>query len=144
MTEPTFTLRPADATDIARLSAADPRLETEADRARTVDELLGLGLSWLAEEDGEAIGYALVSRHFFARPFVDLLVVAEAHRRRGVGTALMAACEAAHDDDRMFTSTNESNQPMRALLALAGWQVSGVIENLDPGDPELVFVKFRP
>jgi len=33
---------------------------------------------------------------------------------------------------------------MRALLAKAGFEPSGLIENLDPGDPELVFVKFRP
>jgi hypothetical protein len=31
---------------------------------------------------------------------------------------------------------------MRRLLAKADWSVSGVIENLDPGDLELVFVKF--
>jgi hypothetical protein len=31
---------------------------------------------------------------------------------------------------------------MRALLAKRGYTDSGRIENLDPGDPELVFVKF--
>lgn len=105
--------------------------------------LLALGLSWVAEADGAVVGYVIASTQFFSRPFVDLLVVADDHRRQGIGMALMAACEDAHDDDRMFTSTNESNAPMRALLARAGYQVSGVIENLDPGDPELVFVKFK-
>jgi hypothetical protein len=31
---------------------------------------------------------------------------------------------------------------MRALLAKRGYTDSGRIENLDPGDPELVFVEF--
>jgi hypothetical protein len=31
---------------------------------------------------------------------------------------------------------------MRALLEKCGYAPSGRIENLDPGDPELVFVKF--
>jgi hypothetical protein len=31
---------------------------------------------------------------------------------------------------------------MRTLLAKRGYIPSGRIENLDPGDPELVFVKF--
>jgi hypothetical protein len=31
---------------------------------------------------------------------------------------------------------------MRALLAKRGYCDSGRIENLDPADPELVFVKF--
>jgi len=42
---------------------------------------------------------------------------------------------------KLFTSTNESNAPMRALLAKLGFSPSGVIENLDEGDPELVFFK---
>jgi hypothetical protein len=32
---------------------------------------------------------------------------------------------------------------MRRLLEKAGWLATGQIDNLDPGDPELVFVKFR-
>ncbi|MEJ0066419.1 MAG: GNAT family N-acetyltransferase [Caulobacteraceae bacterium] len=105
--------------------------------------MLGAGLSWAAVVGGDAIGFAIVTRHFFGFPFVDLLLVAEAARRGGVGAALMAKCEGDHNADRIFTSTNESNAPMRWLLAKADWLVSGVIENLDPGDPELVFVKFR-
>lgn len=138
-----FTIRRASRADLPLMTRVDPRLGTDARRSRVVGGLLDLGLSWLAEAAGTPVGYVVVSTHFFSRPFVDLLVVDESQRRRGVGTALMARCEAAHDDDRLFTSTNESNQPMRALLAQAGYQVSGVIENLDPGDPELVFVKFR-
>lgn len=42
---------------------------------------------------------------------------------------------------KLFTSTNESNAPMRALLLRLGFEASGVIHNLDPGDPELVFFK---
>ena len=61
----------------------------------------------------------------------------------GVGLALMAQCERDHDADRIFISTNKSNAPMRRLLDKAGWRPSGQIDNLDPGDPELVFVKFR-
>ncbi|MBS0412587.1 MAG: GNAT family N-acetyltransferase [Proteobacteria bacterium] len=139
-----FAIRRATRADLPALARVDPLLDTQAGRADHIGDLLDLGLSWLAEDaGGNPLGYVVASTHFFARPFVDLLVVDENQRRRGVGTALMAQCEAAHDDDRLFTSTNESNQPMRALLAQAGYQVSGVIENLDPGDPELVFVKFR-
>lgn len=137
-------IRRATRDDLAAMTAVDPKLQSEPKRADHVVRLLDLGLSWLAEAHGRALGYVIASTRFFDRPFVELLVVADPARRGGVGTALMAACEEQHDDDRLFTSTNESNAPMRALLAKAGYQVSGVIENLDPGDPELVFVKFRP
>ncbi len=141
---PDFTIRRASRDDLEAMTAIDPKLRTEPQRAEHIAPLLDLGLSWLAERDGRALAYVIATTRFFDRPFVDLLVVADEARRLGVGTALMAACEDQHDDDRLFTSTNESNQPMRALLAKAGYRVSGVIENLDPGDPELVFVKFRP
>ena len=142
MTQPPQ-LRRAGPADLDLLAQADPRLATTASYRAHIGELLGAGLSWAAVNETGAIGFAIVTRHFFGFPFVDLLVVAETARRHGTGSALMAKCEADHDADRIFTSTNESNAPMRRLLAKADWSVSGVIENLDPGDPELVFVKFR-
>ena len=136
-------LRRVGAGDLDLLAHADPRLADTPAHRNHIGDLLGAGLSWAMIEADRALGFAVVTRHFFGFPFVDLLVVAEAARRHGVGLALMARCEADHDADRIFTSTNESSAPMRRLLAKADWSVSGVIENLDPGDPELVFVKFR-
>jgi GNAT superfamily N-acetyltransferase len=129
--------------DLGGLEAIDPLLATDAARRVHIGDLLGAGLSWAALADGEMVGFAIVTRHFYGFPFVDLLVVAEAARRRGAGSALMARCAAAHDADRMFTSTNESNAPMRALLAKAGWRPAGVVHYLDPGDPELIYVMPR-
>jgi len=129
--------------DLDLLVRADPRLADSPAHRQHIADLLGAGLSWVMEVGGRTAGFAVVTRHFFGFPFVDLLLVAEEARRGGVGLALMDHCERSHDADRIFTSTNESNAPMRRLLAKADWSVSGVIENLDPGDPELVFVKFR-
>jgi GNAT superfamily N-acetyltransferase len=134
---------PADAALIAAIDAATGAPASPAHDVRRA-ALLADGHSWVAGVGGAGAGYALASRGFFARPFVDLLVVAPAFRRQGVGLALMAACQHDHDEDRLFTSTNRSNSAMRALLAKAGFQPSGRIDNLDPGDPELVFVSFTP
>jgi len=77
--------------------------------------------------------------------------VAPAHTRvaRAMGYSVDAVDPGADrvafpEADRVFTSTNESNAPMRALLGQCGYKPSGSIDNLDPGDPELVFVKFLP
>jgi GNAT superfamily N-acetyltransferase len=129
--------------DLARLAAVDARMAIDPARKSHIGELLGYGLSWAAVEAGDVVGFAVVTRHFYGFPFVDLVVVADAARRRGAGSALMAHCEAMHDADRIFTSTNESNEPMRALLSKAGWLPAGVVHYLDPGDPELIFVKPR-
>jgi RimJ/RimL family protein N-acetyltransferase len=138
-----FDLRPAGMDDIDLLARVDDRLAVDPSYRRHICDLLSAGLSWLAVEQGEPLGFVVVTRHFFGFPFVDLLFVGEGRRRGGVGAALMAQCERAHDADRIFTSTNESNAPMRALLAKAGWRPAGVIHYLDPGDPELMFVRLR-
>ena len=42
---------------------------------------------------------------------------------------------------KLFTSTNQSNIPMQRLLATLEFARSGFIENLDEGDPEVVYFK---
>jgi len=42
---------------------------------------------------------------------------------------------------KLFTSTNLSNLPMHALLEKVGYKLSGVIDNLDPDDPEVVYFR---
>jgi RimJ/RimL family protein N-acetyltransferase len=136
-------LRRVGPADLDFLATADPWLADTPTHRAHIGALLGAGFSWAAVADEKAIGLAVVTRHFFGFPFVDLLLVADGQRRSGAGAALIARCESDHDADRIFTSTNESNAPMRRLLEKAGWLASGQIDNLDPGDPELVFVKFR-
>jgi hypothetical protein len=70
-----------------------------------------------------------------------LLVVADAWRRRRVGRQLLNAATRLATTDVVFTSTNESNQPMRALLSDEHWLVSGTLNGLDDGDPEIVFYR---
>jgi ribosomal protein S18 acetylase RimI-like enzyme len=134
--------RPADATLIAGIDLASAIVHAPHVPA-LIDDLLSLGLSWMADVGGAPAGYAIVSRRFFSRPFIELLAVAPDFRRAGVGGALLEACAAAFPGESLFTSTNQSNGPMQALLAKTGFEPSGVIENLDPGDPELIYVRHK-
>lgn len=95
------------------------------------------------DDDGRAVAYAVLEYTFFDHGFVSMLYVAEAHRRRGFGAELMRHAERECRTPRLFTSTNRSNGPMRALLAALGYRPSGVIENLEEtgDDAELVFFK---
>jgi GNAT superfamily N-acetyltransferase len=140
---PGIDIIPAQAADIDRLAKIDPSLDRDARRRTHILDLLDVGMSWLALVSGDPAGFAVVTRHFFGHPFVDLLFVREDHRRQGVSRALMTHCERAHDGDRIFTSANESNLAMRALMEALGWRPCGQVDALDEGDPELFFVKFR-
>jgi GNAT superfamily N-acetyltransferase len=79
---------------------------------------------------------------FFDQGFVPMVYVAESWRRHGVGAALLEALARRCTTPKLFTSTNASNGPMQALLANAGFVPSGIVHNLDPGDPELIYVRF--
>jgi GNAT superfamily N-acetyltransferase len=138
-----FEMQSIGPNDLARLEAVDVRMAIDPARREHIGALLALGMSWGAISEGQVVGFAVVTPHFYGFPFVDLLVVAEVARRSGVGSALIAHCEAVHHADRIFTSTNESNSAMRALLAKAGWLPAGVVHYLDPGDPELIFARLR-
>jgi len=137
-------VRLAGTRDRRAFSEIDPLIARDLARREVVDAAIASRMCWIAERNGKPLGYGILSRKFFSRDFVELLYVAEDERRKGVGGAVLAMIENAVVSDRVFTSTNESNAPMRALLGQCGYQPSGTIDNLDPGDPELVFVKFRP
>lgn len=91
---------------------------------------------------GQIDGYVLVEpQGLFGRDLVKLLVVASSARRRGIGAALLSAAVHASSTSRVFTSTNASNAAMRALLDKGGWQLSGTLSGVDPGDDEVVYYR---
>lgn len=106
-----------------------------------IGERFADGNCWVARKGDEIVGFAIFIPSFFREWFIDLVIVHPDHRRQGVGSALVRQCEASCKQAKLFTSTNVSNEAMRALLAKLDYQPSGQVENLDEGDPELIFVK---
>jgi ribosomal protein S18 acetylase RimI-like enzyme len=95
----------------------------------------------VARVDGAVRGFVAIDDRFYGHGFVELLVVHPDFRRRGLATALMRAAELDAPTEKLFTSTNQSNVPMQRLCERIGFVRSGIIENLDEGDPELVYFK---
>jgi ribosomal protein S18 acetylase RimI-like enzyme len=138
-------IRIAHADDLAAILGIDELASSDEQHRQTyLRRRVERGECLVSVEEAGLAGYVVARpRHFFGRGFVDLLLVAPRYRRRGVARSLMAAAighlAGTSDFDRVFTSTNRSNQPMQQLLAADGWQFSGELEGLDPGDPELVY-----
>ncbi len=129
-------VRTAEKADVLAVLSVD-HLPERADEVRhAVEDSRCL----VAEIAGELVGFC-VSGRFFGFDFLELLVVEAAYRRRGVGTALIEEWEKTADTAKWFTSTNESNVPMKRLCEHLGYVRSGFIENLDEGDPEVVYFK---
>jgi ribosomal protein S18 acetylase RimI-like enzyme len=93
--------------------------------------------------DGSIVGYCVLTRDWFDQFFIKLVGVVESDRRTGVGTAMIEhLIGLIPPGEKLWTSTNESNAPMRALLPRLGFTESGRVDNLDEGDPELIFVRL--
>jgi GNAT superfamily N-acetyltransferase len=87
------------------------------------------------------VGYSIRNDGFFDRGFVSLVYVGPTHRRRGVGSRLFDEFESQCRSYRLFTSTNLSNLPMHGFLASRRYTLSGVIQDIDEGDPEMLYSK---
>lgn len=118
-------------------------LQTGPASREHLERELKAGVLLVCTDGDEVIGFAIWNRSFFGKAFLALLFVGPAHRRRGAGRALLRLALSASSSDKFFTTTNQSNAPMQRLLKSEGFVPSGVIHNLDPGDPELVFFRAQ-
>jgi len=134
-------IREAKSSDQERILTLDRIAEGDQSRASFIARAVQLHTCVLAENANELIGYAVLEYTFYEQGFVSMVYVAEPARRRGVGRSLLENLEKRCSRPKLFTSTNESNREMKSLLMSLGYTASGVIYNLDPGDPELVFFK---
>lgn len=132
-------IRQATLADADRILAMDAGSRRDTARARGIQLRIESGSCLVAERNGQLIGYGTLAYDFFDHGFVAILYVSENQRRRGVGRLLMVALASRCRTRKLFTSTNQSNLPMRRLLESLGYVRSGVIHDLDPDDPELVY-----
>jgi ribosomal protein S18 acetylase RimI-like enzyme len=135
-------VRLAGTRDRRAIATCDPRVTGDLHRRELIDAAIAARHCWVGERAGAVAGYGVLSTRFFGHDFIELIHVTADARRLGVGDALLETIERTRQGDRIFTSTNESNAPMRALLEKRGYEASGMIQNLD-ADAELIFAKFR-
>ena len=145
MKDVTRTIRKAAPTDGDALIAIDDiATGGDDDRRALLNAAIDAG-HCLVFDAGDGINGFVVTipKAFFGRDLVELLMVERTRRRAGIGRRLLRAAVSSASTTRVFTSTNISNSPMRALLAREGWSVSGELLGLDDDDPEIVYFVDR-
>jgi GNAT superfamily N-acetyltransferase len=134
-------VRPAADTDIEQIVRVDSPLQIKLPRRVSVQNAIGQGECFIALHDRILVGYGIMNHAFFDRGFVSLVYVDPTHRRRGVGSRLFDEFESRCRSSRIFTSTNLSNLPMHGFLASRCYTLSGVVQDIDEGDPEMFYSK---
>ncbi len=136
-----MTIRKATTGDLSQLVAFDTKTKGLTERIADIKTAIIGGKCWVYAEKGAPAGYAVLQDDFFGRPFVKTIFVEPGSRRHGIATKLLTHLETVGGHDRLFTSTNQSNEPMRHLLNKMGYQQCGEIHGLNDNDPELVFIR---
>jgi len=138
-----YSIRQAIPKDAQRLYLIDHIAREDADRRSSIDRAIREARCSVVERNEVILGYGIISHEFFGRSFLDLIYIEEQSRGQGLGPKLIEALELQSRSTSLFTSTNQSNLHMQHVLEGLGYEPSGIIHNLDPGDPELVYVKHR-
>ena len=137
-----YTIRPAGSLDIETLCSIDQVAQCSRQRREFITRSVAMGCCVvIVTPDDQPVGYGVIDYSFYEQGFISMVYVSPAHRGHGAATQLLCHLECRCRTPKLFTSTNLSNQPMQALLAKQGYHLSGVIQDLDDGDPELVYMK---
>lgn len=91
--------------------------------------------------DSVVVGFVIFDYRFFDLGWIELIIIDEKHRGHGIGSeAINIICRSCKTS-KIFTSTNQSNTPMKKALSKAGFSFAGEIHGLDEGDPEHFYFK---
>jgi ribosomal protein S18 acetylase RimI-like enzyme len=134
-------IRQGEDHDLQSLCRLDQEARIESDRRELVREAILEKRCWVLESEKDILGYGILTHGFFGRSFLELIYIDELQRSKGYGPTLISFLEAHSRSSDFFTSTNLSNAHMQHVLQKLGYEQSGIINNLDPGDPEIVYVK---
>lgn len=142
MTEPHRpATRRATPDDLPALHEITTLLKEDSPFARRGLRALEEGNLYMTSADGKPAALGWIEHSFFDQGFVALVIARREFRRAGHAAALMQAMEEACRTPKLFVSTNLTNHPMQQLLRKRGYVYCGTIDQLDPGDPEVFFVK---
>ncbi|MEV4158257.1 GNAT family N-acetyltransferase [Nocardia salmonicida] len=140
------TLEPSDWADVRHIygegiATGIATFETEVPTRAHLDKHWLPGHRWVAELDGQVVGWtaasAVSSRECYAGVAETSVYVADSHRGRGVGKALLHKQVLAADDDGLWTLQTSIFTDNRASLALhhsAGYRTVGVRERIAQRD----------
>ena len=135
-------MRPGDWADVRRIYAegiatGNATFETEVPDRRILDRTWLPGHRWVAELDGEVVGWAAAApvsaRAVYSGVAETSIYVGDGHRGRGVGKALIHRQVTAADDAGLWTLQSSIFPENRAGVALhrsAGFRTLGMRERI--------------
>ncbi|MBV9102371.1 MAG: GNAT family N-acetyltransferase [Candidatus Eremiobacteraeota bacterium] len=137
-----MTVRTAREDDLEEIGEVDASLVLHPRRLERLRAAIARGQLLVAETDGHVAGLMDYHDLFFGHTFVALVVVHPQQRRRRIATRLLDEAAARARTDRLFVSTVASHPIMHTLLEKRGFVRCGAVEQIDPGETEVFYVRL--
>ncbi|MDQ0229221.1 GNAT family N-acetyltransferase [Metabacillus malikii] len=129
--------------DLEKLVQIDSKVIGNTSRRNYIERSIEFGKCIVAKENDVIVGFLIYEVNFFECAFISLIIVSPSSRRRGYASLLMDYMVSSSPTTKVFSSTNRSNINMQKVFEINGFIQSGVVENLDEGDPEIIYFKSK-
>jgi ribosomal protein S18 acetylase RimI-like enzyme len=135
-------IKKATAKELPGLLAVNATLtKSLINHAGYIKKSVKAGKCYAAIISGKVVGVGILENIFDQLGYISLLATHPDYQRRGVSTALINRMGLYCPNHKLFTSTNQSNVTAQKTYEANGFIRSGKIENLDEGDPEIIYFK---
>ena len=121
--------------------ALDKEQHIELKRKEKITKAISDKECFIVLSGSKAVGFVLFDYRFFGQGWIELIIIDEKHRGKGIGGQVFHLICQLCKTDKVFTSTNSSNLPMQKALTKVGFTFAGKLDGLDEGDPELFYYK---
>ncbi|MEK7014364.1 GNAT family N-acetyltransferase [Bacillus sp. FSL R9-9410] len=125
--------------DLESILHIDVAVIGDDSRRNYIKHAIDEGNCIIAKEDNSISGFLTYDTNFFGYTFLSLIIVSPTKRRQGHASSLISYMLRHSPTQKIFSSTNESNESMQKVFNANGFIRSGIIENLDKDDPEIIF-----
>ncbi|WP_260858366.1 GNAT family N-acetyltransferase [Fictibacillus phosphorivorans] len=92
-------------------------------------------------QEDKIVAFLIYHTHFFDCCFISLIMVDPFYQRKGLASSLLTHMSKISPTNKLFSSTNESNESMKKTFIKNQFKKSGFVDNLDEGDPEIIYFK---
>ncbi|OIK05536.1 GNAT family N-acetyltransferase [Bacillus sp. MUM 13] len=133
----------ANIADLNKIVGIDSEIIGNTSRRKLIKNAIDAGRCIIAMEEDNIAGFLIYDTNFFECSFISLIIVSPSKRRKGYASLLMDYMLSISTTAKVFSSTNRSNISMHKVFNSNGFIQSGIVENLDDGDPEIIYFKSK-
>ncbi|MED1862225.1 GNAT family N-acetyltransferase [Fictibacillus nanhaiensis] len=127
--------------DLYKIIELDKKMIGSDHRKEEINQAIKEERCFIMYQEEKIAAFLIYHTHFFDCCFISLIMVDPEHQRKGLASSLLTHMTEVSPTTKLFSSTNESNESMKKVFLKNQFKKSGFVDNLDEGDPEIIYFK---